>query len=207
MPCPTPSLRSASVVACDRRARPKSSSFTPSFVSITLPGLRSRCTMPCRCAQSSAAAIGIAIANASSTVNGGTDVGSLVEGGAMVLDARDGPRASRALSVSPSRYYHDDEVDRWAVDARRSIAADVVQHADVRMIERRDRLRLTLESLARGDVGGQSGREHLDRNDAIEPRVAASIHLAHPAGADCIEDFVGAEPAAAGYFCGSTSAA
>ena len=38
-------------------ASPKSSSFTPDFVSITLPGFRSRCTIPCRCALSSASAI------------------------------------------------------------------------------------------------------------------------------------------------------
>ena len=42
-------------------AKPKSSSFTPLFVSMTLPGLRSRCTMPARCALSSASAIWIAI--------------------------------------------------------------------------------------------------------------------------------------------------
>ena len=40
-------------------ARPKSSSFTPDFVSITLPGFRSRWTIPCRCALSSASAISI----------------------------------------------------------------------------------------------------------------------------------------------------
>ena len=40
-------------------ARPKSSSFTPAFVSMTLPGFRSRCTIPCRCALSSASAISI----------------------------------------------------------------------------------------------------------------------------------------------------
>ena len=34
------------------RARPKSRSFAPVFVSITLPGLRSRWTMPCLCARS-----------------------------------------------------------------------------------------------------------------------------------------------------------
>ena len=39
------------------RARPKSSSFTPDFVTMTLPGLRSRCAMPLRCARSSASAI------------------------------------------------------------------------------------------------------------------------------------------------------
>ena len=43
-------------------ARPKSSSFTPVFVSMTLPGFRSRCTIPCRCALSSASAISIAVA-------------------------------------------------------------------------------------------------------------------------------------------------
>ena len=40
-------------------ARPKSRSLTPDFVSMTLPGLRSRCTIPCRCALSSASAISI----------------------------------------------------------------------------------------------------------------------------------------------------
>ena len=38
-------------------ASPKSSSFTPDFVIITLPGFKSRCTIPCRCALSSASAI------------------------------------------------------------------------------------------------------------------------------------------------------
>ncbi len=40
-------------------ASPKSRSFTPDFVSITLPGFRSRCTIPCRCALSNASAISI----------------------------------------------------------------------------------------------------------------------------------------------------
>ncbi len=38
-------------------ARPKSRSLTPDFVSITLPGFKSRCTIPSRCALSSASAI------------------------------------------------------------------------------------------------------------------------------------------------------
>ena len=44
-------------------ARPKSSSFTPDAVSITFPGLRSRCTMPARCAFSSASQICTPISN------------------------------------------------------------------------------------------------------------------------------------------------
>ena len=38
-------------------ARPKSRSFTPDFVSMTLPGFRSRWTIPGGCASSSASAI------------------------------------------------------------------------------------------------------------------------------------------------------
>ena len=43
----------------DDLARPKSSSFAPFFVSITLPGLMSRWMIPRRCAASSADAISI----------------------------------------------------------------------------------------------------------------------------------------------------
>jgi len=45
----------AGVPAPDR-ANPKSRSFAPVFVSITLPGLRSRCTIPCLCAADRASA-------------------------------------------------------------------------------------------------------------------------------------------------------
>ena len=72
-------------------ARPKSSSFAvsgaeapPLLTRKTLPGLRSRCTMPARCALSRASAIWMATAKAFCT-------GSA-------------PRARRAASVSPSKY-------------------------------------------------------------------------------------------------------
>ena len=65
-------------------ARPKSSSLTPPFVSITLPGLRSRWTIPCRCARSRASAIWIPA---------GISCPSSI-----------GPFARRLASVSPSRY-------------------------------------------------------------------------------------------------------
>jgi hypothetical protein len=44
-------------VAAIAFASPKSRSFTPDFVSMTLPGFKSRCTIPCRCALSNASAI------------------------------------------------------------------------------------------------------------------------------------------------------
>ena len=43
-----------------RVAIPKSSTLVPELFSITLPGFRSRCTMPFSCAASSAPAISVA---------------------------------------------------------------------------------------------------------------------------------------------------
>ena len=74
----------AGVAAAIPFASPKSSSFTPDFVSITLPGFRSRCTIPCRCAFSSASAISCPKRSVCSS-------GRL-------------PFASRSDRVSPSRY-------------------------------------------------------------------------------------------------------
>ena len=65
-------------------ARPKSRSFVPDRVSITFPGLRSRWTIPWRCALSNASAIS---APYLSTWSSGS-----------------GPLASRSPRVSPSTY-------------------------------------------------------------------------------------------------------
>jgi hypothetical protein len=77
-------------------------------------------------------------------------------------------------------------------------AADVVQHADVRMVERRDGPRLALEPRADFRAGREMLRQHLDGNVAPEPRIAGAIHLAHPAGAERRHDFVGAEAGSGG---------
>ena len=62
--------------------------------------------------------------------------------------------------------------------------ADVVERADVRMIERRDRARLALEALAQLRVGRERRRQDLDRDRAVEPRVAGAVDFAHAAGAN-----------------------
>ena len=103
-------------------ASPKSSSFTPDFVSITLPGFRSRCTIPCRCALSSASAISIAVAQ------------RLLE---RQRPLRQPIRQRLALQV-----LHDQVLGL-------ALAAHVVERADVRVRELRDRLRLPLEPLPR----------------------------------------------------------
>ena len=58
----SPGGRVSAVTVCSTgdRARPKSSSFAPLRVSMTLAGFRSRWITPCRCARSSASAIWIA---------------------------------------------------------------------------------------------------------------------------------------------------
>src|SRR5262245_18629920 len=71
---------------------------------------------------------------------------------------------------------------------------DVVQRADVRMIERRDRARLAVEPLAQLRIGRERSRQHLDGDGPLKPRVSCAIDLAHPAGADWGNDLVRAEP-------------
>jgi hypothetical protein len=69
-------------------------------------------------------------------------------------------------------------------------AADVVQRADVRVIERGDRACLALEALAQLGRGREMGRKHLDRHVAPEARIAGAVDLAHAAGAERAEDLV-----------------
>jgi len=58
------------------------------------------------------------------------------------------------------------------------IRPNIVELADVRMIQRGHRTRLALEAFVEFDLRG------LDRNRAVEPRVARFPHLTHASGAD-----------------------
>src|SRR6185503_6070569 len=73
------------------------------------------------------------------------------------------------------------------------VVADVVEGADVRMVQRRDRLRLALE--ARAQIGSmcELRRQDLDGDAAIEPGVAGAVDLAHPARAERPDDLVWTE--------------
>ena len=63
----------------------------------------------------------------------------------------------------------------------------------------RDRPRLALEALrALRASAARCGGQHLDRDGALEPRVARLVDLAHPARAERREDLVGAEPGPGG---------
>ena len=52
------------------------------------------------------------------------------------------------------------------------------------MIERREQLRLALESRDAIRIAGEEGGEDLDRDVAAQARVARPIHFAHAARAD-----------------------
>ena len=88
--------------------------------------------------------------------------------------------ASRLL---PAHVLHHDEV----VAVGR---LDFVNGDDVRVIQRRGGVRLLHESAAAILVADTIGRQHLDRDLAVEPRIASAIDLAHPSGADEGQDFV-----------------
>ncbi len=74
------------------------------------------------------------------------------------------------------------------------LVADVVQRADVRVAQARDRLRLALEPRPDRLVGGEAIRQHLDRDEPVEPRVEGTVDLAHSAGAHQLLDLVRSEP-------------
>ena len=61
---------------------------------------------------------------------------------------------------------------------------------DVRMIERRERLRLAFEPGEPLGIVRERLRQHLQRDVAIELRVARAIDLPHPACPELAQDFV-----------------
>ena len=69
---------------------------------------------------------------------------------------------------------HDEVVDTV-------LLADVIECANVRMVQARDRAGFTLEALTELDVIGEVLGKHLDRHDAIESGVFCLVDLTHTA--------------------------
>ena len=74
-----------------------------------------------------------------------------------------------------------------------ALLLELVERQDVRMRDRRDRLRLALEPLARFFVGGQAVGEDLERDVAADAVVVGPIDLAHAACPDRLDDVVRAD--------------
>jgi hypothetical protein len=68
-----------------------------------------------------------------------------------------------------------------------------VDGRDVGVIERRQRLRFAGEPSKPVGITGEGLGQDLQRDVAIELRVAGTVHLAHPAGAEGGENLVRAE--------------
>jgi hypothetical protein len=78
------------------------------------------------------------------------------------------------------------------------LAPDVVEGADVRVVERGDGLRLALDACPQLLVARQLGGQQLDRHRSVEPRVTRAVDLAHASGPDRGEDLVGPETGGGG---------
>ena len=99
------------------------------------------------------------------------------------------PRAIRSASVSPST---SSRTSAWV-----SLAVlEPVDRADVRMVQRGQHLRLALETGEAIGIEREGVRHDLQRDLAIQLRVARAIHLAHAAGAEGGEDFIRADSGA-----------
>jgi hypothetical protein len=61
------------------------------------------------------------------------------------------------------------------------------------MVERADRARFAFETGPGARVAGERRRQPLDRDRAIEPRIAGAIHLAHAARAERADELIEAE--------------
>ena len=70
------------------------------------------------------------------------------------------------------------------------VFADFVEGGDVGVRERRGGTRFAEKAIAAIGIVGDVRGEHFDRDRAAEPRVAGAIDLAHPAGADPVENLV-----------------
>jgi hypothetical protein len=68
--------------------------------------------------------------------------------------------------------------------------ADIVQHADVRMVQGGDRAGFSLEARLEIAIGRDMFRQDLDGDDAIEPHILRAVDLAHSARADGSENFI-----------------
>jgi hypothetical protein len=88
--------------------------------------------------------------------------------------------------VERYRPIRDSLGERWAFDQFHDeiIWPDIVERADVRVIQRGHGARLPLEALA------ELGVANLDGDPAVEPRVASLVHFAHATRPDWPEDLV-----------------
>jgi hypothetical protein len=96
---------------------------------------------------------------------------------------REGPERDPLLQGDAAQQFHRDE-------GAAIVLADVVDRADVRVIERAGSLGFALEALERAVVAHDVVGQKLQRDGAAQPRVLGTVHHAHPAAAELIDHAV-----------------
>src|SRR5205823_4432711 len=76
------------------------------------------------------------------------------------------------------------------------VVTNVVQSADVRMIQSSHGVSFAVEPFAKLRIGGEGRGQNFDRDRAIEAGIASFVNLAHSAGASERDDLVGAKASA-----------
>src|ERR1041384_2678728 len=164
---------------------PKSSTLTvPSVVTKTLAGLTSRWMIPLACAASSAAAMCVAMSRTccSSSVRSAMDdpfgMCRLQRGGNVRRDVENLLQLQRPFcDVVPEGVPLEQlECQEWPTVE----LPDVVDGADVGMIQGRRGARLICELRQSMGVVGQELRQELQRDLALQPGIARPIDDAHP---------------------------
>src|SRR6266478_1902008 len=79
---------------------------------------------------------------------------------------------------------------------RAVLLADVMERADVGMIQAGDGFRFALEALFANGIGGKLRGKNLDSDSAFQPRIPRPIHFTHPAGTERASNFVRAKMSA-----------
>jgi len=102
------------------------------------------------------------------------------------LPERQGPALQALAQRFPLQHFSDDE-DLALVEP------GVVHRENVRMRERGDGLRLTLETRAPIRIARKPDGQDLDGDITLQSRIARAIHLAHTTGADGRDDLVGTD--------------
>ena len=125
--------------------------------------------IPCSCAASNASAICFAIGSASSIAIA--------------------PRAMRCDKILALDEFHHQRTDTAGF-------FEPVDVRDIRMVQGRERLGFAGESREPVRVTGEQIREDLERDIAVELRVARAVDLAHAAGANGGDHFIGTETGA-----------
>src|SRR5262245_59167971 len=119
------------------------------------------------------------------------------QAGGDLLGVLDGLARRQRKVIQPRAQYF--AFEHFGDEVRRAfVIANVMDRQDVRMVERRGRSRLLLESAQSAKVLGELGGQDLDCNLAVEPSVAGLVDLAHPARAERSENFVWAQNCACG---------